>query len=96
MKSRLIVVTALSLALVAVLLFALAGNAPASVAQPSNLFKPVISRDVAHDTSAPLRDLAKLSLPESDRPSAIDAINKRIPNRFDDPKFLAELEGTRH
>ena len=78
MKSRLVVVTALSLAFVAALLFALAGNAPPSVAQTTNQFRPVVSRDVAHDTSAPLRELAKLSAPEPDRPSSVDAINKRI------------------
>lgn len=91
MKSRLVAVTVLGFVGLAVLLVLLAGGAPSTAAQAPNAFQPVVSRDIAHDTSAPLRDLAKLS-PAPSRPAAIDAINKRRPNRFDDPKFLALLK----
>src|SRR5512138_1295833 len=91
MKSRLVIAIALSLVSVALLLVFQAGSVPASLAQTPQAFQPVVSRDIAHDTSAPLRDLAQLSAAPT-RPSAVEAINRRRPNRFDDPKFLQELK----
>ncbi len=91
MKSRPVIATVLSAVFLGLLLILVAGSVPASLAQTPKAFQPVLSRDIAHDTSAPLRDLAQLSTAPT-RPSAVEAINRRRPNRFDDPKFLEGLK----
>ncbi len=92
MKSRLLVVCTLSLTLLITVAIAVAGQPQVSAAQSAAQFKPIISRNVAHDTSTPLRELALASAATPDRPAAVNAVSKRLPNRFDDPKFLADLK----
>lgn len=97
MKSRFVVVAVLGLTLTAALLMALAGSGQtASAAQDPGAFRPVVSREIKHDTSAPLKDLVKIGRPAlTNRPTGpdgLDAINRILPNKQPDPKFIAELK----
>lgn len=88
MKSRFVYVAALGLALVAALLVVLTNGAPATAA-PDRL-QPVVTTNLKHDTSAPLKELAQRSQPQA--PLSPDAINRVLPNKMLDPKFRQDLK----
>ncbi len=93
MKSRLVAVAALGLAGLALVLLILSGNAPTIAAQAPGPWQAVVGHDMKHDTSAPLSELSRLqqsSAPQS--PRSLDAINRVLPNKQFDPKFLQQLK----
>jgi len=62
-------------------------------AQPSDRWGPQVRSEVRHDTSPPLRELARLSL-QPDRPTVperIDQINRLLPAKALNTKLLQEL-----
>jgi hypothetical protein len=78
--------------IVTALLAALAGRATPSVAQQSPKFAPVVVTDVKHDLSLPLSVLSSQVTSQPQQPAAIDAINRILPNKQPDLKYLAALK----
>ncbi len=89
MKSRFVSVVVLGLTLVAALLLVLTSGAPATASAPDQL-RPVVSYDLKHDLSAPLKQLTQVAKPQA--PLAPDAINRVLPNKALDPKFVQGLK----
>lgn len=97
MKSRLAAVAALAFGLTIALLIAFAGNgSAATAARAFGPLQPAVTQELKHDASAPLRDLVRISQPvPANRPTGpddVDAINRILPNKRPDPKFIAELK----
>lgn len=96
MKSRFAVSATVVVVIVSVLMIALFSSlaATAAPAAPAPTpFKPVVSSDVHHDTSLPLKELAAAwQGKEPQTPLSPEAINRQLPNKAYDPKFVAQLK----
>ena len=84
----------LGLTLTLSLLFTVMISAPLTSAQSGDpVLRPVVGHDLRHDTSPPLKDLARTaSALRPAAPAAVEAVNRILPIRQFDPKFVAELK----
>jgi uncharacterized repeat protein (TIGR02543 family) len=101
MKFKTILAAALSLTVAAALLVSLAaatanaaspGYSSTGAVQQGGKLQPVVVTDAQHDLSLPLSVLSRQAQAQPARPVAIDAINKQLPNKHPELKYLDQLK----